>query len=333
MQEQIQLRLLDPNNQIVEWSKSSQTNQISYPPAISRQFRAHLGDSGLVTFHRYQAGRYTLWYNKFHITEQTTLHLQSLEDSIMLYFVVKGQIDYRDKVQSNRAITGNIFLMPSPMLDHDLLFSTGSYQVLHLFIPMDLLALFRQTFPILDYFLQPAAPVKMTTVADHDIRDDGRLMQVLGPILSETPRKVFDQEELTALCNKILMIGFEFFSGHYTYYNGLSNTEKDALKQVRFYLLEHIYDLRMPSLGKITSIAAMGEKKLEDIFKGTYGITMNEFFQTARMEAIYRKLREGTGYLQAIAIEFGYENYASFSAAVKNKFNNSPRQIQQLGRG
>ncbi|MFX1705064.1 AraC family transcriptional regulator [Chitinophaga sp. CC14] len=328
MSDQQQFLLTTSDGQAISWRSTLPDGADNHFMEGSRLYYYDLAEKGNILFYRVAQQPYQAWLNRYSISEPTSIHLQSMGEGIMLYFVIQGFVDYRDKLQHNRAYEGNVYLIPAPMLNHDLIFPAGDCQVFHLFIPPTKLALYLQAFPAAGRLLGLVSDPLPPTVLDHDIRDEGRLLKILSSLLGR-PRKVIKPEALRQMLDDVIVSGLDLFSNHVNSFAGLLPAEKAAVIEIRAYLLAHIQDLYLPALQQLSQKAGMNEKKLEEIFKLAYGCTMFDFFQTARFEAIYRRLAQPIYYLLEISEDFGYENYSSFSAAVKKRFDKSPRQIRK----
>lgn len=71
------------------------------------------------------------------------------------------------------------------------------------------------------------------------------------------------------------------------------------------------------------------EKKITELFRGKFGITVYEYLVTIRLEEARRKLSGSELQVQTIAEEAGYRNASDFSRAFRLRYGLGPRQYRQ----
>ncbi|WP_179091007.1 helix-turn-helix transcriptional regulator [[Flexibacter] sp. ATCC 35208] len=260
------------------------------------------------------------WTNHF-LTEKKPCRcfVKSDDRYIIFYYVLKGRMEYRNTTEQYVAVETNMNMISA--INHELIIKENS-EIFFLFIPSEILECYKQTFPIITSLLIREQN-DLTKLIDCDIKDDGRVRQLVGKqirngdIEINSDPNIMEQLLLAAL--------IQLFS--LSEQNGFMHYEP-AIHAVRSTILNHIYERKPPSLEKLSRMAGLNTRKLESVFKQYNNTTMLEFYQVARMEAIYRSLFDYRKSLQDIAATFNYEDYPTFSAAVKRRWGKSPRELR-----
>ena len=330
MTDQLIFEILSPKKQIIEWGKVLPEDLNRYQINGSSLFYSGLKKYGhIIIQHIYHNG-YDGWLSQFLISEPTSVFIKSFGESVMLYYMVSGQVDYRSKLQHNKAVKEYMNLIPACAIDHELIFNqTGNCSIFQLFIPATKLKLFQATFPTIGNLLKQVVDAMPETILDQDISDNGRMGGLIQRLLEVKSIGLMPRGESVRKMEDIIIAGLDLYSNRIWINNALPIYAVQPVENVKTHLLKSIYDLKPPSLRMLSKIAGLSEKSLEVYFKIAYGATMFDFFQTARMEAIFRRLLLRDYYLQNIAEDFNYEDYSSFSSAVKRRFGKSPRDIQK----
>ena len=73
------------------------------------------------------------------------------------------------------------------------------------------------------------------------------------------------------------------------------------------------------------------EKRLTDLFRKQFGMTVSEYQISHRLETARGKLSPGTMQIQRIAEEAGYQNASDFSRAFRQRYGIGPRDYRRAG--
>ena len=73
------------------------------------------------------------------------------------------------------------------------------------------------------------------------------------------------------------------------------------------------------------------EKRLTDLFRKQFGMTVSEYQISHRLETARSKLSPGTMQIQRIAEEAGYQNASDFSRAFRQRYGIGPRDYRRAG--
>jgi YesN/AraC family two-component response regulator len=88
-------------------------------------------------------------------------------------------------------------------------------------------------------------------------------------------------------------------------------------------------DLRWEGTIKLARQLGVNEKKLTEIFKNQFGMTVNEYHITQRLENARERLASGKTQIQIIATEAGFQNASDFSRAFRTRYGLGPREYRQ----
>ena len=104
----------------------------------------------------------------------------------------------------------------------------------------------------------------------------------------------------------------------------ISNADAERLLHIRN---EIISDLSVPPvLGELAQIAMMSETKLKQLFKQTFGDTIYNYFQQARMEEAAFLLKQGTHSVAEVGYELGFSNLSHFSRLFEKHYGLNPKK-------
>ncbi|MEY4139692.1 MAG: hypothetical protein RLZZ371_1874 [Pseudomonadota bacterium] len=88
-------------------------------------------------------------------------------------------------------------------------------------------------------------------------------------------------------------------------------------------------DLQWEGTVKLAHQLGVNEKKLTEIFKNQFGMTVNEYHITQRLEIARERLASGNTQIQIIATEAGYSNASDFSRAFRGRYGLGPREYRK----
>lgn len=88
-------------------------------------------------------------------------------------------------------------------------------------------------------------------------------------------------------------------------------------------------ELQWEGTVKLAHQLGVNEKKLTDIFKNQFGMTVAEYHITQRLEIARERLATTKTQIQIIASEAGYINASDFSRAFRTRYGLGPREYRQ----
>ncbi|GAB3949782.1 AraC family transcriptional regulator [Spirosoma harenae] len=90
---------------------------------------------------------------------------------------------------------------------------------------------------------------------------------------------------------------------------------------------EIISDLSVPPiLRELAQVAAMSETKLKQLFKQTFGTTIYNYYQQARMEEAAFLLKQGKHSVGEVGYELGFSNLSHFSRLFEKHYGLNPKR-------
>lgn len=292
----------------------------------AESYHAEIRDRCRITLEGIQTNSGMCWIVHYWALDETVFLLRMKGDQYNMFYILDGQVEYRSRAQEAVALAGHLNIIKASSVNHEILLSKDKEMIAtNLFIPAKMIKTYQHTFPSLAGALLAFRDGRESTVFRWNVEDDGRLKQIadnwrargLAPTVRHTEMEqfvfnAFDQLEMSLVAESLS-----------------SESQLESLRKVRARLLASLFHMHPPSLSELSLAASMHQKTLERLFKASFGMSMLQFFLQARMEAIYRRLRCSPKPFTEIAIEFGYEDYSNFSAAVRRRFDQTPSQIRQ----
>ena len=108
-------------------------------------------------------------------------------------------------------------------------------------------------------------------------------------------------------------------------HQSINNADAERLLHIRKEILK---DLSVPPvLGELAGIAAMSETKLKQLFKQTFGDTIYNYYQQARMEEAAFLLKQGKRSVAEVGYELGFSNLSHFSRLFERHYGLSPKRF------
>lgn len=110
-----------------------------------------------------------------------------------------------------------------------------------------------------------------------------------------------------------------------TTYKSINSDDAEKLLVVRNELLS---DLSTPPvIGELASIASMSETKLKQLFKQTFGETIYNYYQQARMEEAAFLLKQAKLSVSEVGYQLGFSNLSHFSRLFKRLYGTTPKKF------
>ncbi len=115
----------------------------------------------------------------------------------------------------------------------------------------------------------------------------------------------------------------------HTSYKNINSADAEKLLLIRNEILS---DLGTPPvLSELARIAAMSESKLKRLFKQTFGDTIYNYFQSARMEEAAFLLRQAKRSVSETGYELGFSNLSHFSRLFQRHYGITPKKYATTG--
>lgn len=307
------------------------------PPAFAnyqlqgaKAFHAYSDSFGYLLYQQIARNGYTAWVSHFILDKPSDFKITANVNDLLLHYTVKGHMHYVINNKEAETSEHQLNIVVAKRLKHVIRFKTpGVYKAINVHIPVPALQEFKESFPVVQQFLDKADHGNAVTLLDHNMVAHERLRNVVHDMTERQLPKMAGEKYREQKTGELIIESLDMFSRYMTDSTGLNATDHERGEKTEVLLLQHLHDPSPPTLKQLARYAGTNEKKLEEIFRCRHGITVYDFFLNARMRIIYRKLTETTIPLQDLAEEFGYTDYSSFSYAVKKRFALSPRELRK----
>jgi AraC-like DNA-binding protein len=106
------------------------------------------------------------------------------------------------------------------------------------------------------------------------------------------------------------------------------NINSDDAEKLLVIRNEILSDLSTPPvLSELASIASMSETKLKQLFKQTFGDTIYNYYQKARMEEAAFLLKQAKHSVSEVGYELGFSNLSHFSRLFEKQYGITPKKF------
>jgi AraC-like DNA-binding protein len=112
-------------------------------------------------------------------------------------------------------------------------------------------------------------------------------------------------------------------------HQAINSADAETLLFVRNAIIS---DLSVPPvLRQLAHVAAMSETKLKKLFKQTFGTTIYNYYQQARMEEAAFLLKQGKRSVAEVGYEIGFSNLSHFSRVFEKHYGITPKRFSNSG--
>jgi AraC-like DNA-binding protein len=110
-----------------------------------------------------------------------------------------------------------------------------------------------------------------------------------------------------------------------TTFKNINSNDAEKLLVIRNEILS---DLSTPPvLSELAIIASMSETKLKQLFKQTFGDTIYNYYQKARMEEAAFLLKQAKHSVSEVGYELGFSNLSHFSRLFEKQYGITPKKF------
>jgi len=114
-----------------------------------------------------------------------------------------------------------------------------------------------------------------------------------------------------------------------TTFKNINSADAEKLLVIRSEILR---DLSTPPvLKELATIASMSETKLKQLFKQTFGDTIYNYYQRARMEEAAFLLKQAKLSVSEVGYELGFANLSHFSRLFERQYGVTPKKFSYKG--
>lgn len=110
-----------------------------------------------------------------------------------------------------------------------------------------------------------------------------------------------------------------------TTHQSINSADVQRLLNIRNEILKELSV--PPVLSELAQIAAMSETKLKQLFKQTFGNTIYNYYQQARMEEAAFLLKQGKRSVAEVGYELGFSNLSHFSRLFEKHYGLNPKRF------
>jgi len=248
--------------------------------------------------------------------ELITLFFYSNEDTLEIAFNNEPQVRFSEREEAAIQVTSNdlnsTIHFPKGHAVHYIVIAiqpTYLKTLLHIHEPNDVIKTITTSGSSFLYFESMTAETKnlLKHMAAINMLDD----------LSHFYMQVKVQELIYLLFRQLTL---RENSPHYS----INSADVERLLFVRNELLK---DLSVPPvLSELAQLAAMSETKLKQLFKQTFGDTIYNYYQRARMEEAAFLLKQGKRSVAETGYELGFSNLSHFSRLFEKHYGITPKR-------
>lgn len=110
-----------------------------------------------------------------------------------------------------------------------------------------------------------------------------------------------------------------------TTFKSINSNDAEKLLTVRSEILNDLS--KPPVLNELAVIASMSETKLKQLFKQTFGDTIYNYYQKARMEEAAFLLKQARHSVSEVGYELGFSNLSHFSRLFEKQYGITPKKF------
>jgi AraC-like DNA-binding protein len=110
-----------------------------------------------------------------------------------------------------------------------------------------------------------------------------------------------------------------------TIFKNINSNDAEKLLSIRSEILNDLS--KPPVLNELAVIASMSETKLKQLFKQTFGDTIYNYYQKARMEKAAFLLKQAKHSVSEVGYELGFSNLSHFSRLFEKQYGITPKKF------
>lgn len=289
---------------------------------------------GALRFYEIECPGFKIWYNNYHISRRTYIHLSMEEPLLALHSTINNTLHCKlEGLNEVTLLQGQFNVSCGPCINTVAWFDANKvYTTFSVHFTQDYLRKFASHFPLLDALLKKAEdgiPGMMS-------RYHGQMTIEMNTLIKRILRCRYEGDirnlYLEAKVQELLLLALEQMD---------DTEEKTADIVLRPYDIEKIreaHDYLLSNMENPCTLIELSHKvgindfKLKKGFKKLYGCTVYDFLTDARMEKAKGLLLETDTSVHDIAFITGYKNLSSFITAFKKKMGYSPGSFKKMKR-
>lgn len=291
------------------------------------------GSFGHILFQKLDGDSISLLYHTLYFTNDELVTFNGHEPAIRLQIILRNSYFYDSKEFGTGALHERAISLHAVPSFHSVikLRKQENYSHLSIFYTKEHLRPLQTSFPGVTEFLTKAAEGKVVRFNEHYCIADANILSLVDSILDCDYKGHLRKIYLESLAAEILLLTL------------LKITQTTAVAMISIGEEEsaHIYrakDLILEDMGKSFSVSALTKQmglslyKLNNGFKGIFGMGVTEFLLESRMAKAHQVLLETDTPVSVVAENSGYSHHHAFELAFKKYFGYTPAFVQRSGK-
>jgi len=288
------------------------------------------GSFGYVLLQRLEGENISVLYHTLYFMEDEQVTYRSHDSSIRLQIILRNSYFYESRamgtgVLHERGISLNYFPSVHTVLK---LRKQEIYSHVAIYYKKDHLWELVNSFPKLRSFLGRVDANKAKQFNEYYTIADANILSLVDCIVDCPNKAPLRQVVLDALAKEILLMSlFKIAKATAGAHIPVGEAEAVYIYRAKELILEELANpFSVPSLAKRIGLSVY---KLNNGFKGIYGMGASEFQLEVRMLKAHQVLSETDTPVSVVAKNSGYSSHQAFEHAFKNLFDYSPAFVQR----
>lgn len=291
------------------------------------------GPFGHVLLQELEGERISVLYHTLHFTNEEQLTYSSHESAIRLHIILRNSYFYDSKMLGRGALhERGINLNYVPSIHTVLrLRKQETYNHVALHYPKEHLLSLANSFPRLKVFLAKVDADKAVQFNEYYSIADAAILSMIDSMLNCSYRGILRKAFLENLAVEILLLSLiKITKATPGSVIPVGEAESVNIYQAKEWILQNMG--RAFSLNALARQTGLSIYKLNNGFKGIYGMGVMEFLLEVRMAKAHQALLETDTPINIVAENSGYSHQHAFEHAFKKYFGYTPAFVQRSGK-
>lgn len=270
-------------------------------------------------------------YENMHIPQHTSLHFQSDNESVQMWFLLSGDMSIQGKSPSEQLTFhqnqhnisySNTILYKTEWLASKQMLSFGvnlSPSFARRYFPADI--------PIFEKFLSKIEKQEPASLSPYNLIISPQMYFIIQEIMSCDRTGKFKRMFLEAKVIELLTLQLEEISKNTGKPYSLKKNDLDKIYAVK-EILQHNMNSHY-TLKDLAKTVGTNEFTLKKGFKEVFGATIFNYWNRIKMQEAKQVLLDGNKTVQKVSEMIGYKNPQHFSTAFKREYGIAPSLIKR----
>ncbi|HEX9511276.1 MAG TPA: AraC family transcriptional regulator [Puia sp.] len=291
------------------------------------------GSFGHILLQQLEGESISVLYHTFYFTNDDQLTYSSHESSIRLQIILRNSYFYKSKPLGAGALHErgiNLNYVPSIHTVFGLR-KQETYSHVAIYYTKEHLLSLSTSFPSLKAFLEQVDADKAMQFNERYSIADAPILSLIDSMLDCNYKGPLRKVVLESLAVEILLMSLlKITQATSRAVIPVGEAESVHIYQAKELILQDMgKSFSMPALAKQTGLSIY---KLNNGFKGIYGMGVTEFLLEARMAKAHQVLMETDTPVSVVAENSGYSHHHAFEHAFKKYFGYTPAFVQRSGK-